>query len=121
MAPTTARVRARRRARLRLVTTVAIPCPSCTAPITTADVLDGGTVSVPELSVVQFRCPRCRAGAWARLADGRVALGPEGGEPDGFAAAHEPALSVRPDVGWLDCWYAGRYRRFPARRIARVA
>ncbi|WP_248361386.1 hypothetical protein [Anaeromyxobacter oryzae] len=99
----------------------AIPCPSCSVPLVTPDVLDAGTVAIPDLSVLQFRCPHCRAGAWARLGDGHVALGPVGGEPGDFDAACEPALSVRPDAGWLDCWYAGQYRRFPARIAARVA
>jgi hypothetical protein len=101
--------------------TAALVCPGCGAPLATSDVLDAGSVAIPELSVLQFRCPRCAAMAWARLGDGAIALGAAGGDPDRFAAAREAGLSVRLDGGWLDCWFASRYRRYPARAAARVA
>lgn len=99
----------------------AIACPHCKVPLATPEVLDAGTVAIPGAPVLQFRCPHCDAGAWARLADGELALGPANGDPDRFAPTLDPELSVRPDGGWLDCWYAGRYRRFPVRAVVHAA
>lgn len=97
----------------------AVACPHCTEPLATPDVLDGGTVAIPESGLLQFHCPRCDAAAWARLGDGHLAV--SRGDPGRFEAAGtamDPALSVRVEAAWLDCWHAGRYRRFPAARAA---
>lgn len=84
-----------------------------------ADVLDGGTVCIPESALVHVRCPRCGELAWAQVMDGHIALGAPVTDIDLFrpaSSAAAPHLSVRPDRRWLDCWYEGRYRRFPAAR-----
>jgi hypothetical protein len=80
-------------------------------------VLDGGSVAIPGAPLLLFRCPHCAGRAWARLADGEVAVGQERADPGRFepsSRAADPHLSVRLDAAWLDCWYGGRYRRFPA-------
>jgi hypothetical protein len=111
--------RAGSRATLRLrVSAPENACPHCHVPLAPAEVLDAGTVAIPAACVVQFRCPRCSVPAWARLGDGTLALGPAQGDPARFPAAAAPDLSVRPDCAWMDCWYAGKYRRYPARREA---
>lgn len=93
-------------------------CPSCRAQLTADEILDAGTLAIPEASLLELRCPRCTGDAWARLAEGAIELGAAQAEPARFApsaAAPAPGLSVRPAGTWLDCWHAGRYRRFPAR------
>jgi hypothetical protein len=96
-----------------------IRCPHCSAELPAAEVLDGGTVCVPERALVHVLCPRCDEIAWAEVKDGHIALGPPVADADLFrprSSAAAPQLSVRPDQCWLDCWYEGRYRRFPAAR-----
>jgi hypothetical protein len=91
-------------------------CPHCDARLATEDVLEAGTVAIPGTSIIQFRCPSCAAGGWARLGDGHVALGVPNRDPAAFepvVTAEDAKLSVRPEHGWVDCWYEGRYRRFP--------
>jgi hypothetical protein len=86
--------------------------------LATEDVLEGGTVWIPEASILQSRCPSCAASVWARLGDGQVAVGAAKRDPALFQpamTAADPQLSLRPEAGWLDCWHEGRYRRFPAR------
>lgn len=101
------------------MTAPAVACPHCEKPLATPEVLDAGTVAIPESGLLHFRCPRCDAAAWARLGDGHLAVG--GGDPARFEAAGtavDPSLSVRREPSWLDCWHAGRYRRYPAARAA---
>jgi hypothetical protein len=99
--------------------TANVACPHCHASLATREVLDAGTVAIPESSLLHFRCPRCSAAAMARLGDGHLSVGPQAERfhADG-AAAMDPSLSVRPEAAWLDCWHAGRYRRYPAAKAA---
>jgi hypothetical protein len=93
-------------------------CPACHAALTAAQVLEGGSVAIPEAAIVVFRCPACRGEGWARIRDGALALGASVRDPARFAPGPDeavPALSFRPDATWLDCWHEGRYRRYPAR------
>ncbi|ACL67736.1 conserved hypothetical protein [Anaeromyxobacter dehalogenans 2CP-1] len=93
-------------------------CPSCRAPLTADEILDAGTLALPDAPLLTLRCPRCEGDAWARLGDGAIELGAAPDDAARFAptaTATAPGLSVRPAATWLDCWHAGRYRRFPAR------
>jgi hypothetical protein len=97
----------------------ALPCPHCSASLATSDLLDAATGWFPRSSVVKLRCPTCAVEVWAQLTNGQLAIGAPVGDVRQFqpsASAPEPDLQVRPDTRerWLDCWFAGRYRRFPA-------
>ena len=92
-----------------------IPCPHCSAELTTAEVLEACTVSISGSGLLRLRCPRCGAEALARLAEGTLEIG-QAEVGAGFRAAHasvEPGLYVRCDPAWLDCWHGAVYRRFP--------
>jgi hypothetical protein len=96
-----------------------IPCPHCWTALPAADVLDAATVSVPDFGLVHLSCPRCGAAAWAQVMNGHLALGTPAEHADLFrpsTSAPAPALAVRAQPAWLDCWFEGRYRRFPAAR-----
>ncbi len=99
------------------MTPSSLPCPSCAAPLTTAEVLEACSASDPVSGLISLRCPRCGALALARLADGKLELGTR--SPEGTGAfrpstiAAEPDLFVRRDVAWVDCWHGRVYRRFP--------
>ncbi len=95
-----------------------IACPACQAQLLPREILDGGTVAVPEASAIEFRCPRCKGVSWAQLRSGHFAVGAPIDDPAVFRpvlSVPDASLSVRPDTGWVDCWYEGRYRRYPAR------
>jgi hypothetical protein len=97
----------------------ALSCPHCSAPLGAGEVLDAATVSLPAAAVVSLLCPRCGHEAWARIGDGQLSMGAPVDDVALFrpaVVAAAPSLAFRPDASWLDCWYDGRYRRFPAAR-----
>jgi hypothetical protein len=93
------------------------PCPSCSAPLSTSDVLDGCSVSIPQTRLFRLHCPHCGAQALARLANGSVELGAAAGEGGArflaTSVAAAPDLFVRQEAAWVDCWHGRVYRRFP--------
>jgi hypothetical protein len=95
---------------------MALTCPLCRETLSVGEILDAGTVSDPAALLFQFLCPRCRAHAVARAGEGRLETGTI--QDAGFSAvswALDAGLSVHPGERWLDSWYAGQHRRFPAK------